>query len=126
MRDGIHEVALFTPDSRINQHKAGERVGVVQEDHIADAPGNWCQVKLHRDQHDQHHAPPEDRHGVAGQREAHGGMVKNRATLDGSQYPNRDTHRGGENHGADAKLQRRFKTRHELVPHRKTAFQRNP
>ena len=126
MRHGVNEVALFTPDSRINQHKAGQRIGIVEEDHIADAPGDRRQVELHRDQHDQHHAPPEDRHGVAGQRQAHGSMVKNRATLDGRQNPDRNTHRSGENHGADAKLERRFKARHELVPHRKTAFQGNP
>ena len=77
MRDRINKVALFTPYRRINQHEAGQRVGIIEEDHIADASGDRRQVKLHRDQHNQHHAPPEDRHGVAGQRQANSGVVEN-------------------------------------------------
>ena len=88
----------------------------------SDAPGDGRQVPLHRDQHDQHHAPPEDRHGVAGQCQANSGVVENRTTLNGSQYANRDTYRGREDHGADTEFQRRFKARYELVPHRKYGF----
>ncbi|MNP04276.1 hypothetical protein D3C76_961850 [compost metagenome] len=76
MRQRINEIALFAPDSRINQHKAGERIGVIKEHHIADTTRDWRQVPLHRDQHDQHHAPPEDRHGVTGQRQANRGVIE--------------------------------------------------
>ena len=118
MRHGINEVPLFPPDRRIYQHKAGQRVRVIKEHHIADAPGDRGQVELYRDQHDQHHAPPEDRHGVTGQRQANGGMIENGTALNGSQDAYGNAHGGGENHGADTQFQRRFKARHELVPHR--------
>ncbi len=70
-QDHVHhrivEVARLPPEEGIDQHKAGQRHGVIQEDGVADPPGNRRQVELYRDQHDQHDAPPEDRHGVAGQ-----------------------------------------------------------
>ena len=118
MRQRIDKVTLFTPDGGVYQHKTGQRIGIIKEHHVAHPPRNWRQVPLHGNQHDQHHAPPENRHGVTGQRQANGGVIENGAALNGSKYTHRDTHCDGENHRADAEFQRGFESRYELFPHR--------
>ena len=125
MHHRILEVARLAPEEGIDQHKAGERIAVVQEHGIADASGNRGQVKLHRYQHNQHDAPPENRHGVASQGDADRGMVKDGAALHRRENADRDTHGDGEDHGADAQFQRGFKARYELIPHRDAALERN-
>ncbi|CGX36110.1 Uncharacterised protein [Salmonella enterica subsp. enterica serovar Typhi] len=125
MRQRINKVTLFAPDSGVDQHKARQRIGIIKEHHIAHAPGNRRQVPVDGDQHDQHHAPPEDRHRVTGQRQANGSVIEDRTALHCGQHAHRNPHGDGKNHGADAKFQRRFKARYELVPHGDSAFQRD-
>ncbi|SRN42265.1 Uncharacterised protein [Shigella flexneri] len=77
---------------------------------------------MHRNQHDQHHAPPEDRHRVAGQRQANCSVIENGTAFNRSQHTNRNTDCRSKNHRADAKFQRGLKARHELFPYWNSAF----
>ena len=78
---------------------------------------------LHRHQHDQHHSPPENRHRIAGQRDAHRGVIEDRAAFDRRQHPNRDAYQHREQHRAEAQLQRGLKARNELAPDGDAAFE---
>ena len=122
MHHRINKVARLAPNRGIDQHKSGQRQGIVKEDGIADTSGNRRQVKLYRHQHDQHHPPPEDRHGIAGQREAYGGVVEDRAAFDRRQHSHRDPDDDGKNHRADAQLHGGLKARHEPFPDGNTAI----
>src|SRR5476649_1984164 len=58
----VFEVTWLAPNQRVDQHKAGQRHAVIEEYGIAYSPRYGREIKLHRDQHHQHDAPPEYRH----------------------------------------------------------------
>jgi hypothetical protein len=84
MRQRIDKVP--SPQMAVSISIKPVRIGIIKEHHVAHPPRNWRQVPLHGNQHDQHHAPPENRHGVTGQRQANGGVIENGAALNGSKY----------------------------------------
>src|SRR5471030_2739143 len=122
MHHGVFEITRLAPNQRVDQHETGERHAVIKEYRIAYSPRYGREIELHRDQHDQHDPPPEDRHRIAGERDTHRRVVEDRSAFHRRQYPNRNTHDHREQHGANAQFQRRFKAWHELLPDRNTAF----
>lgn len=90
MGDGIDKVTVFTPDGgksiSINRLTDWNHRGI----RVAYATGDRRQVPVHRNQHDQHHAPPENWHRVAGQRQANRCVIENGTTFNRSQHTNRN------------------------------------
>jgi hypothetical protein len=93
----------------------GHRLEII--DHV-DPAGHRRPAEDAREQDDQQQAPPEDRHGKAGERGAHKEMVERRAAIDPGDHPGRQPDQGAEQDAGDRELDRRRKQREELLDHR--------
>src|SRR5215218_6105404 len=101
-------------EQRVDQQETGDRLDVVQ--HV-DPAGDRGQVELHRKQQDEDQAPPEDRHGITGERDAHDSMVEDRVSLDRSDDAGRKTENKRKDDGAKSQLDGGREQRRELVQH---------
>jgi hypothetical protein len=97
----------------VDQHEAGARLDVVEQ---VDAPGNRGPAQAHREEHDQDQAPPEDRHRVARQGDAHDPMVEQRSSLECRDHPGQQAQDAGEQQGGHGQFQGRREERGELGP----------
>jgi hypothetical protein len=104
---------FFVAEQGVDQHEAGLRLDVVEQ---VDAPGNRRPAQAHREEHDQDQAPPEDRHRVAGQRDAHDAVVEQRAALERGDHPGQQADDAGEQQGGKGQFQGRREQGGELVP----------
>ncbi len=81
-------------------------------------PETGVQCRGARKHDDKQQAPPEDRHGIAGQRGAHGQLVEPGATADRGEDAGGDTEDNGEDHGEDGELDRSREPHQEVLEHR--------
>jgi hypothetical protein len=70
--------------------------------------------EIDREEQDQQQAPPEDRHGEAGQRRAHQRVIDEGAAPGRRDHAGRDAEDRREQHGADGQFQRRREQRREF------------
>ncbi len=73
------EGARVAAAQRIDQHEAGRRRHVELD---GDAPRHRRPAELHREEQDQQQRPPEDRHRIAGERDAHHRVVGDGVALE--------------------------------------------
>ena len=80
-----------------------------------DAPRHRRPAELHREEQDQQQRPPEDRHRVAGQRDAHHRVVGDGVALDRRDDAGRQADDQREQHREERELDRRRKQRQEFA-----------
>ncbi len=90
---GIQERADVIGQQRVDQHEAGAWLDVVQQ---VDPPGNRGPAKAHREEHDQDQTPPEDRHRVSRQGDAHHPVVEQGPSLECRDHPGQKAQDAGE------------------------------
>ncbi|MNJ57763.1 hypothetical protein D3C77_533650 [compost metagenome] len=73
MHQGVLEGAFFIAEQGVDEHEAGFRLDVVEQ---VDASGNRGPAQAYGEEHDQDQAPPEDRHRIAGQGNAHDAVIE--------------------------------------------------
>ena len=115
MHDGRLERAFFVRQQGVDQQKAGSRLNEVLD---VESARDWRQVELYRKQQDQQQAPPEDGHGIAGKRDTHDTVVKDRVASDRRQNAGRDADHQCKQDRAHTEFDRGRKQRQELLHHR--------
>ena len=110
------ERALLARQQRVDREEPGDRLDVVLD---VDAPGHRRHAELNREQEDEQQSPPEDRHRIAGERDAHDAVVEQRVASHGGDDAGGYAENQREQYGAERELDRRGKQRHELVQHRR-------
>jgi len=111
---GVPERIRLVGQQGVDQHEAGAWLDVVEQ---VDTPGNRGPAQAHREEHDQDQAPPEDRHRIAREGDAHHPMVEQRSSLQGRDHPRQQAQDTGEQQGGHGQLQGRREECGELGPH---------
>ncbi|MDR6355012.1 hypothetical protein Q3H58_001683 [Pseudomonas psychrotolerans] len=87
------------------------------------ATGDRGPAELYREQHDQQQAPPEDRHGVAGEGDAHHSVVDDGPAPERGDDTGQHAEHGGEQHGRHCQFEGGGEQGGEFVPDADTAAQ---
>ena len=95
------ESALVADQQRVDRQEAGDRLDEVL--HL-DAARHRRPAQLDGEEQDQQQPPPEDRHRIAGQRDAHHAVVEHRVAAHGRDHPGGNADDQRESDGADGKL----------------------
>ena len=106
---------LSSGQQRVDQQEAGDRLDEILH---GDAARDRRPAELHREQQDQQQAPPEDRHRIAGERDAHHAVVEDRVAPHRRDDAGRQAEDEREQDRAERELDGRRKQRREFRDHR--------
>ncbi len=112
---GIPERAGLARQPGVDRHEASDRLEVVPDQ--VDAPRHRGQSPALADEHDQQQTPPEDRHRVAGDRQAHQRLVVQAAAARCGDGAGGQPDQRREQHRAQRQLDRCREQRGELGEH---------
>ena len=115
MAQRVDEGARLVGQQRVDGHEAGWLVEVIVDE--IDPPRHRRPAELDGDEHDQQQAPPEDRHGIAEQRNRHQQLVEEPAALDRRDGAGGHANAHREQHRKERELDRGGKQRQELGQH---------
>ena len=124
MAQGRPEGALLIRQQRIDQHEAGDRLEVVLDE--VDSSRYRRPAETFRKEHHEQEAPPEDRHGIAGERHAHEHVIIGRAPLDRGDGAGRNADADRQDQSAERELERRREEREEFGQHLLIGDDRGP
>ena len=123
MAQGVDKCAFLTGKQGVDQHKTGDWRDVVEQ---VDTPGYGRPAQPYREEHDQQQAPPENRHRVAGQRDAHYAVVEQRTALEGGNHACDQPEGAGEQQGGQRQFDGGGKQGEKFAPHAFPGTQRLP
>ena len=115
MLQRVDDCAGLIGKRRVDHHEAGRLVEIIFDQ--IDAAGDRRPAERHPEEHDQQQAPPEDRHGIAEQRNRHQRLIEEAAALDRRDGAGGNSDANREQHREERQLQSCRKQRQELGQH---------